>query len=145
MRNPTPKGIALIKEFEGFSATPYYCSAKVLTIGFGHAIRQGESFPPQGISWEEALVLLKQDAAIAAQAVLRLINAPLTDGQFDALVSFTFNLGAGALQRSTLRQKINRSEYGEAPAEFRKWIWAGGRKSKGLLRRREAEISLFLS
>lgn len=145
MRHPTHQCLSLIKEFEGFSARPYLCPAGITTIGFGHAIQQGEAFPPEGIGWEVAMGLLRQDAAIAAQAVLRLIQVPLTDGQFDALVSFTFNLGSAALQRSTLRRKINRGDYGEAPPEFRKWIWAGGQKSKGLLRRREAEISLFLS
>ena len=145
MRHPNPQCLNLIKEFEGFSAKKYLCPAGIPTIGFGHAIRQGEVFPDEGISWQEATELLKQDAAIAARAVLRLINVPLTDGQFDALVSFTFNLGAAALQRSTLRRKINRGDYGEAPPELRKWIWAGGQKSKGLLRRRAAEIRLFLS
>lgn len=80
---------------------------------------------------------------IAERAVLRLISVPLTDGQFDALVSFTFNLGAGALQRSTLRRKMNRGEAEDVPAEFMKWVWAGGRKLKGLIKRRCAEALLF--
>lgn len=75
---------------------------------------------------------LRQDAQIAERAVLRLINVPLTDGQFDALVSFTYNLGGGALQRSTLRRKINREEHAEVPEQFMRWVWAGGRKLKGL-------------
>jgi lysozyme len=70
---------------------------------------------------------------------------PLTDGQFDALVSFTLNLGGGALQRSTLRRKVNREEHGAVPAEFMKWVWACGRKLKGLARRREAEAALYLA
>jgi lysozyme len=144
MRQPTQQGIALIKAFEGFSAQPYLCPAGIPTIGFGHMIGQGEAFPSQGISWEEATALLKQDAAIAARAVLRLIQVSLSDGQFDALVSFTFNLGAGALQRSTLRRKVNRQEHEEAAGEFRRWIWAGGQKSRGLMRRREAERALYL-
>lgn len=68
-----------------------------------------------------------------------------TDGQFDALTSFTFNLGGGALQRSTLRRKVNREEHSAVPTEFRKWIWAGGRKLKGLVRRREAEAKRYRS
>jgi len=75
--------------------------------------------------------------------VLRLITVPLNHGQFDALVSFVFNVGGGALQRSTLRSRVNRDEHGEVPAEFMKWIWAGGRKLKGLVRRREAEAALY--
>lgn len=76
---------------------------------------------------------------IAERAVLRLISAPLTDGQFDALVSFTFNLGAGALQRSTLRRKVKRGEHENVPVELMKWVWAGGRKLPGLVRTRQAE------
>ena len=77
--------------------------------------------------------------------MLRLITAPLSNGQFDALVSFTFNLGAGALQRSTLRRKVNREEHADVPAELMKWVWAGGRKLKGLVKRRQAEASLYQS
>jgi lysozyme len=64
---------------------------------------------------------------------------PLNNGQFDALVSFNFNLGGGALQRSTLRRKVNREEHDDVPAELMKWVWAGGKKLRGLVRRREAE------
>ena len=77
------------------------------------------------------------------RAVLRLIRVPLEDGLFDALGSFAFNLGAGTLQRSTLRRKVNREEHGDVPAEFRRWVWAGGRKLKGLIRRREAGAGLY--
>jgi len=76
-------------------------------------------------------------------AVLRLIDVPLTDGQYDALVSFTFNLGAGALQRSTLRRKANREQHVEVPKQLMRWVWAGGRKLKGLIRRREAEALIY--
>jgi lysozyme len=89
--------------------------------------------------------LLIKDVLSAEKSVLRLIQAPLTDGQFDALVSFTFNLGGGALQRSTLRRKVNRQEHEDVPAEFMKWVWAGGKKLRGLVRRREAETRLYLS
>lgn len=76
--------------------------------------------------------------------MLRLIAVSLTDGQFDALCSFAFNLGGGALQRSTLRRKVNREEHTEVPAEFMKWVWADGRKPKGLVRRREAEARCYI-
>ncbi len=137
MRHITPIGIELIQHFEGFSAEPYLCPAGYLTIGYGHVIRPGESWP-DGITEEEAAALLAEDVIEAEQAVLRLIAVPLTDGQFDALVSFTFNLGAGALQRSTLRRKINRQSYNAAAQEFPRWVWAGGRKLRGLMRRRAA-------
>ncbi len=81
----------------------------------------------------------------AKRSVLRLITVPLTNSQFDALVSFTFNLGGGALQRSTLRRKVNREEHDDVPAEFLRWVWAGGKKLRGLVRRREAELLLYQS
>jgi GH24 family phage-related lysozyme (muramidase) len=71
------------------------------------------------------------------------IAAALTAGQFDALVSFAFNVGAGGLQRSMLHRKVNREEHALVPAELLKWVWAGGRKLKGLVRRREAEARLY--
>jgi len=80
---------------------------------------------------------------IAERAVLRLISVPLTDGQFDAPVSFTFNLGAGALQRSTMRRKVNRGEHESIPAELMKWVWAAGRRLSGLARRRKAEADSY--
>ena len=135
-------GLDLIKRFEGFSSRSYICPAGHPTIGYGHLVRVDESFD-EGVSKEEAEALLRRDTASAERSVLRLINVPLTDSQFDALVSFTFNLGGGALQRSTLRRKINREEHGEVPAEFRRWVFAGGRRLKGLVRRRAAEAVLY--
>jgi lysozyme len=73
-----------------------------------------------------------------------MIGGPLTDGQFDALASFVFNVGAGGLQRSTLRRKVNREEHALVPAELMKWVCAGGRKRKGPVRRREAEAEAAL-
>ena len=76
------------------------------------------------------------DREYRGSGVLRLIDVPLTDGQFDALVSFTFNLGTGALQPSTLRRMVNREEHAQVPWEFMRWVWAGGRKLRGLILRR---------
>ena len=135
-------GLDLIKRFEGFSSRSYICPAGHPTIGYGHLVRADESFE-EGVSKEEAEALLRRDTGNAERSVLRLINVSLTDGQFDALVSFTFNLGGGALQRSTLRRKINREEHGEVPVEFRRWVFAGGRRLKGLVRRRAAEAVLY--
>ena len=144
MRHITKDGLDLICRFEGFSPHIYLCPAGYPTIGYGHLIteKNKEQFL-DGIDQDDALELLRADVAIAERAVLRLIHVPLTDGQFDALVSFTFNLGGGTLQRSTLRQKVNRSEHADVPAEFMKWVWAGGRKSKGLINRRKTELSLY--
>ncbi len=144
MRHVTDDGLALIKRFEGFSPTIYICPGGWPTIGYGHVVREGERERfASGIGEDEAEDLLRRDVGVAERAVLRLITVPLTDGQFDALVSFTFNLGSGALQRSTLRRKVNREEHALVPAEFRRWVWAGGRKLKGLVRRREAEARLY--
>ena len=146
MRHITQAGIDLIKQFEGFSPTVYICPAGYPTIGYGHVVKtqEREQFA-DGITTEQAETLLRQDVQTAERAVLRLITVPLTDGQFDALVSFTFNLGAGALQRSTLRRRVNRGDHAAVPAEFRKWVWAGGRKLQGLVRRREAEADRYSS
>jgi lysozyme len=88
-------------------------------------------------------ITLDVDLFIGGGSVLRLIAVPLTQGQFDALVSFTFNLGSGALQRSTLRRKVNREEHDDVPAELMKWVWAGGSKLKGLVKRRKAEVLIY--
>ena len=143
MRHITQEGLDLIKHFEGFSPTVYTCPAGYATIGYGHLIKKDETF--KTIKEEDAQELLRIDAEAAERAVLRFIDVPLTDGQFDALVSFTFNLGSGALQRSTLRRKVNRQAHGEVPDQFNRWVWAGGRKLKGLIARRRMESSRYAS
>ena len=97
------------------------------------------------ISEADADALLSRDLEAAEGWVHRLIKTPLTENQFSALTSFTFNVGAGALQRSTLRMKLNRSEYQGAADEFPKWKFANKRILAGLIRRRAAERSLFLT
>ncbi|AIF81405.1 lysozyme [endosymbiont of Acanthamoeba sp. UWC8] len=142
MRSITQEGLNLIKHFEGFSETLYICPAGYPTIGYGHMVKNYEKFP-EVITKEAAEKLLKQDLKIAEHAVLRLIAVPLSDMQFNALVSFTFNLGAGALQRSTLRLKVNREEHDEVPNQLQRWIWAGNRKLNGLIKRRKAESLMY--
>lgn len=145
-RHITQEGINLIKEFEGFEPEIYLDAAGLPTIGYGHLIRKGEhKMFENGISESAAGALLAKDVWVAERAVLRFIKVPLTDSQFDALVSFTFNLGGGALQRSTLRRKVNREEHYEVPDQFMRWVWAGGRRLRGLIRRREAEALLYSS
>ena len=134
-------GLALIKRFEGFCAKVYHCPAGVPTIGYGHVIKRGETFKP--LSDAEATELLRADAAIAERAVQRLITAPLTQNQFDALVSFTFNLGEGALERSGLRQLINVGQFAKVPSELNRWVFAKGKKLPGLITRRAAEGAMF--
>lgn len=141
MRHITQAGLELIRAFEGYRPTPYKDIAGKLTQGIGHLLLPGEDFGY--LDPTEAMALLAKDVQVAERAVLRLIKVPLTDRQFDALVSFTFNLGGGALQRSTLRKKVNREEHEDVPAEFLKWCRAGGKISRGLLRRRKAEAALY--
>jgi lysozyme len=145
MRHITKTGIDLIKKYEGYSAKIYICAAGYPTIGYGHLVRGDEAqLFKNGITEAMAEALLIKDIQSAEKSVLRLIQAPLTDGQFDALVSFTFNLGGGALQRSTLRRKVNREVHMEVPEQFMRWVWAGGRRLKGLVRRREAEAEFYI-
>ena len=144
VRHITDHGLDLICRFEGFSPTIYICPAGWPTIGYGHVVRGHERGRlANGIDEETGDELLRRDVGAAERAVSRFIRVSLTDGRFDALVSFAFNLGTGALQRSTLRKKVNREEHEAVPTELRRWVWAGGRKLKGLVRRRAAEASLY--
>ncbi|HDR2337911.1 lysozyme [Enterobacter cloacae] len=141
------KGIALIKEFEGCRLTAYQDSVGVWTIGYGWTqpvdgkpIRAGMT-----IKQETAERLLKTGLVSYESDVCRLVKVGLTQGQFDALVSFTYNLGARSLSTSTLLRKLNAGDYATAADEFLRWNKAGGKVLNGLTRRREAERALFLS
>ncbi|MCM8191342.1 lysozyme [Enterobacter asburiae] len=141
------KGIALIKQFEGCKLTAYQDSVGVWTIGYGWTqpvdgkpIRTGMT-----IKQETAERLLKTGLVSYESDVSRLVKVDLTQGQFDALVSFTYNLGARSLSTSTLLRKLNASDYAGAADEFLRWNKAGGKVLNGLARRREAERALFLS
>lgn len=137
-------GQALIKKWEGFSLTPYICPAGLPTMGWGHVISAADVAKyAGGITQEQATALFAHDVRIAEGGVTNLITAPLTPNQFAALVSFTFNLGAGRLRASTLRRKINARDYQGAADEFSRWVFAGGRKLTGLVRRRAEEKELF--
>lgn len=134
-------GIDLIKRFEGFSPTAYLCPAGVWTIGYGHTagVSEGDS-----IDEDTAEDFLREDLADAEGAVGKYVKVPLKQWQFDALVSFTFNLGAGNLYNSTLLKKVNRNP--DDPAirqEFGKWVHAGGRVLPGLVERRKAEADMY--
>ena len=141
-RKTNALGIELIKKFEGFRADAYVCPAGVLTIGYGHTATAKAG---QTIGVDTAERLLRADVEIAESAVERHIEVSLTDNQFAALVSFTFNLGAGSLKSSTLRKKLNIEEYDAVPSEMARWVRAGGRTLAGLVQRRAAEGELFLT
>ncbi len=136
------RGIELIKKCEGFSDIPYICAGGKKTIGYGHVMHDSEKY--ETITDEYATDLLKEDLLKAEYSVERNIKAYLSQSQFDALVSLTFNIGGAALQRSTLRQKINYgADIGEICHEFMRWIYAGGQVLKGLIFRRRLECVLY--
>ena len=148
MRLINERGIEIVKSFEGLALRPYVCAGGVNSVGYG-ATRSSTGGPidpdMEPISETEAEALLVRDLESSEGWVSRLIKTALTENQYFALTSFTFNVGAGALQRSTLRMKLNRSEYQGAAEEFPKWRMAGGRILAGLVRRRAAERTLFLA
>jgi len=151
--------IQMIKHHEGVRTKPYRCPALLWTVGVGHVIdpvhatvkyEDRKSLPiPQGwdrvLSMGEVDTILAQDLGRFERGVLRLCPAA-TDRQgiFDSLVSFSFNVGLGNLQRSTLRMKTNRGEFEEAADQFLKWTKAGGRVLPGLVKRRNDERALYL-
>jgi lysozyme len=137
----SPKGLDLIQRFEGCKLTAYLCPAGVITIGYGHTgadVRKGMTIKPF-----EADSLLADDLARFEVGVSEVINSPMTQGQFDAMVSFAFNLGLGALRGSTLARKFKQGDHAGAAGEFSKWVWAGGKMLPGLVKRRLAEKLLF--
>ena len=142
----SPLGLALIKYYEGYRTTPYRCAAGKITVGYGHVIGNGLQLPDEWnrkFSLGEIDELLRTDLARFERGVLHYCTVYITQSQFDSLVSFSFNLGLGVLQRSTLRQKLNRGDYDGASKEFLKYTRAGGKVLKGLVRRRQAEYNLF--
>ena len=131
----------LITEYEGLRLQAYKRSADIWTIGYGHTASVSAN---DVITEEEALFFLRQDVAETEQAVNQYVHVPLTQNQFDALVSFTFNVGVGNFRTSTLLKKLNAGDDDGAAREFGHWIHAGGKTLPGLVRRREAERALFL-
>lgn len=135
-------GLKLIKEFEGFRATTYLDPAGLPTIGYGHKLLPGESYP-EGTNESRAAELLTADAVIACRAVESLVKVPLTQSQFDALVDFCFNLGQGRLANSTLLRDLNAGDYDAARRQLLLWDHAGKQVVPGLQARRQAEFDLW--
>lgn len=139
---------ALATKYEQFRANPYLCPAGYWTIGKGaiwdlQGNRVTPATPP--VTPEEAEWMFDRDLGIADRAMARLLAVPLTQNQWDAICSWTFNLGSGRLQSSTLRQIIRRGEHEDVPGELMKWVWAGGRRVAGLVRRRQEEAHLYVT
>jgi len=137
-------GLDLIKTSEGFRSHVYSDVAGIATIGYGHRLLPNETFP-NGITQSHALDLLAADVQHAQQGVERLVKVPLTQGQFDALVDFTFNLGARRLASSTLLKSLNAGRYDDAAEQLLRWDHAGGQEMAALKSRREAEAALWRS
>lgn len=139
-------GETLIKQFEGYSPFIYLDSAGLPTIGHGHLILKGEKIQ-EPLMLDAAAELLRKDTQRIQSGVRRITVGPLKQQRYDALVSFTFNLGVGSYQESTLRKRVNAKQHDLVPAEFRKWIYVtkNGKKIKinGLILRREAEARLY--
>jgi lysozyme len=135
-------GLAVLKQAEGFRGETYLDATGYPTIGYGHRLVHPESYP-QGITEAQALVILEWDVREAEQAVERLVKVPLTQGQLDALVDFTFNLGSGQLAASTLLQELNSGRYDAAAEQLLRWDHDGKEVVAGLQARREAEFRLW--
>lgn len=149
----------MLKHHEGVRTKGYRCPALLWTIGVGHVIdpnhikvpfNERKDLPiPAGwdrvLSMAEVDSILAEDLASFERGVLRLCPKDLTQGRFDALVSFSFNVGLGNLQRSTIRMKHNRGEFTEAAEAFMAWTKAGGKELPGLVKRRKDERALYLS
>jgi lysozyme len=141
----TEKCFSLIKEFEGKRLKPYLCPAGYWTIGYGHVLVKDEVTAfKDGITEEQAETLLYEDVYKTYFMIFPLVTVYLHHYCWDALVSFSFNVGVYAFRASSLRKKINRAEFYSAAEEFLKWVFAGGKKLKGLVRRRQQERDLFL-
>ncbi len=140
--NISSKGIELIKRWEGWRAKAYLCSAGVWTIGWGHTAtaRRGMT-----ITKQQGDSLFKKDIQVYVNAVNRLVKVPLNQNQFDALVSFCYNLGAGALSTSSLLRTLNQRKYELTATWFNRYVYGGGKKLPGLVKRRQAERKLFES
>lgn len=139
----SPRGLALIRSAESFSATVYLCPAGKPTIGYGHVLREGDHLTPP-ISRERAELLLCSDLA-PVEIYLAAVFPALNQNEFDALASFAFNVGLGAFEGSTLFKKLKVGDKAGASAQFGRWISAKGKVLPGLLKRRAAERDLFLS
>ena len=134
------EGLSLIKKFEGCELEAYKCAAGVWTIGYGSTndVKEGME-----ISQERADMLLIEDVEVFEEAVNNLVEVDLEQNQFDALISWTFNLGPTNLKNSTLLKVLNNKDYEGVPAQIKRWNKAGGKVLEGLTRRREAEALLF--
>ena len=140
--NISQKGIDLIKKFEGCRLTAYKCPSNVLTIGYGHT--GSDVYIGKRITQEEADKLFSMDLKIHENNVNKLVKVSLTQNQFDALVSFEFNIGYGQFSKSNLLKLLNEKKYKESAEQFESWVYSNGKVLQGLVKRRTEEKNLFL-
>lgn len=135
------RGLEFIAELEGCKLEAYLCPAKVWTIGVGHTkgVKEGDK-----ITKEQAISLLKKDVNIAEKTINKFVLIQLNQNQFDALVSFVFNVGAKAFKHSTLLKFLNANHIPLAAGQFDRWNKVKGKVCKGLINRRKKEKELFL-
>ena len=141
-------GVDLIKHYEGLRLNPYLCPAGIATIGYGsthYPDGRKVTLVDRPLTEDEADALLAATLQPFEQAVNKMVTVEITQGMFDALVSFAFNLGGNALRGSTLLKKLNQGDKSGAAAEFQKWVYTAGAVLPGLVKRRESERKLFLS
>ena len=134
------KGLEMIKHFEGLELKAYQCAAGVWTIGYGHT--KGIQ-PGMVITEETANDMLVEELEEYENYINSMVECPLSQNQFDALVSWVYNLGPANLQASTLLKVLNAGDYAGVPAQIKRWNKAGGKVLEGLTRRRQAEADLF--
>lgn len=140
------KGLEAISHHEGIRTKPYKCAAGLWTVGIGHLIGDGKTLPPEWnktFTLEEVYAILAKDVERFERGVARLVTVPLRECENDSIVSFAFNLGLGCLQRSTLRQALNRGDKEGAILSLLKYNKACGKVVKGLDRRRKDEARMF--
>tara|TARA_Y100001937_G_scaffold127112_1_gene198282 strand:+ start:533 stop:961 length:429 start_codon:yes stop_codon:yes gene_type:complete len=134
------KGLELIKHFEGCELVAYKCPAGVWTIGYGHIKGVSEGMT---ITQEQAEQMLLDELIEYENYINELVTVPLSQNQFDALVSWVYNLGPANLKSSTLLKVLNSNDFEGVPAQIVRWNKANGKVLEGLTRRREAEAELF--
>lgn len=141
MRKINRDGLAIIKCYEGLKLEAYLCPGGRWSIGYGHTtgVKEGDT-----CTAEQAEQWLIEDIETAKRSVASLVDVPVTDDQFSALVSLVFNIGSAAFRSSTLLRKLNYGEYLSAGQEFSRWTKAGGKDQPGLIRRRKSERELFM-
>ena len=156
MRQMSDNGIRLLTEWEGFETHIYKDAAGLPTIGVGHLLTQDERSSGKifidsrrvryadGLTHDEVLDLFHQDIRPFERTVESGINVPLAEHQFDCLVSFCFNVGPGAFSNSSLRRLLNDGGYEEVPKQLRRWVFAAGKRNRGLVNRRRKEVKLWL-